>query len=332
MFTHLFAFGYVAVWVTGLREAEQPPLQVTAKVLVNDPLYKKQLPYLQAIGVPSAWERLVSTRVRREKVTVAVIDSGVQSDHPDLVANVIKGYNVIDHNGDTHDRNGHGTAMAGVLGATLNNSIGLAGVADLVNIMPIFYGEPPSFASMTGAIDYVIRQKHVKIILMASSANASPGTFTAKVKEADAAGILTIVTAGNEGKNITTDRRFPCAFTTQLKGMLCVTATGVSNMRLDADSNFANYLDIAAPGTDIVSTVMNGGYSYVGGTSAAAAIVAGVAAMLYSLAPTLMPADAKKILKDTAKNGVKDSSGRRVFPFGRIDADKAVAKLLPRKL
>mmetsp|Transcript_5390 Transcript_5390/g.4620 ORF Transcript_5390/g.4620 Transcript_5390/m.4620 type:complete len:142 (-) Transcript_5390:143-568(-) len=132
---------------------------VAQNLPVNDRWYEKQKPYLEAINVPSAWERLVSTRVEREKVTIAVIDSGVQSDHPDLVANVIKGYNVIDHNDDTHDRRGHGTKMAGVIGATLNNSIGLAGVMDLVNIMPIFDGEPVLEAGTTAAVDYVIRNK-----------------------------------------------------------------------------------------------------------------------------------------------------------------------------
>ncbi|KAF4672979.1 Suppressor of the cold-sensitive snRNP bioproteinsis mutant brr1-1 [Perkinsus chesapeaki] len=316
--------------VIGMRDLEKFP--VDNNLPVNDPLYKKQLPYLQAIGVPDAWKRLVSTPVKREKVTVAVIDSGVQSDHPDLVANVIKGYNVIDHNDDTHDRNGHGTKMAGVLGATLNNSIGLAGVIDLVKIMPIFDGKPVLSTATTDAVDYVIRNRkefNIKIILMATTFEREDKALTDKVKEATEAGVLIVVPAGNDGENISVRKRYPCAFTEKLKGVLCVAATEKAEAKLMKESNFGNYVDIAAPGRDIIATGKNSEYTSVYGTSPASAILAGVAAMLYSLVPNLAPGDVKKILKDTAKVRVKDSSGKITFPFGRVDAGQAVAKLIP---
>ncbi|KAF4668419.1 hypothetical protein FOL47_003041 [Perkinsus chesapeaki] len=251
MFTRLVVFGNVVFWVTGVCEVVQHLPGLTVSAPVDDPLYKEQ--------------RLVSTRVKREKVTVALIDGGVNADHEDLVANVIKGYNVITHDDDTYDVDGHGTKMAGVRGATLNNSIGLAGVADLVNIMPISYGDSPSLKAATAAIDYVIRRRNIKIILFANSASETTRDFDAKVKEADAAGILMVVAAGNDGRDITVNKRFPCSLTTHLKGMLCVTATIGSSMRLDPRANFANYEDIAAPGVNILTTTITGGYGYATG-------------------------------------------------------------------
>ncbi|KAF4655162.1 hypothetical protein FOL47_009556 [Perkinsus chesapeaki] len=304
---------------------------------VNDPIYSKQASYLEAINVPAAWRRLTSTRVKRKKVTVALIDSGVKPDHPDLVGNLVTGYNVIRHNTNTSDPNGHGTNMAGVFGATINNSVGIAGVMDLVNILPISV-ENYFIGDHSDSFDYAIRNKKtrdISIILMAISGGIFREGVANKIKEAVKAGMLVIVTAGNKGKNITTDKAYPCALTAQLPGMLCVAGTENTEMKLAPFSDYANYVDIAAPGADIATTGIATGtnrfaYEIVGGTSPASAIIAGVAAMLYSLAPNLTPADVKKIIKDTSTKGLKDSTGKTTFPFGRVDADKAVAKLIPR--
>ncbi|KAF4673811.1 hypothetical protein FOL47_010070 [Perkinsus chesapeaki] len=154
---------------------------------VNDPLYKQQASYLKAINVPAAWRRLTSTRVKRKKVTVALIDTGVKPDHPDLVGNLVTGYNVIRHNTNTSDPNGHGTHMAGVFGATINNSVGIAGVMDLVNIMPISVEETYSGAAQVAALDYAIRNKggrNIKIILMAISGPTLRPEVADKIDEA----------------------------------------------------------------------------------------------------------------------------------------------------
>ncbi|KAF4675670.1 hypothetical protein FOL47_007442 [Perkinsus chesapeaki] len=292
---------------------------------VNDPRYWLQRPYMEATHVPAAWKRLLSTRVKRHRVTVGIVDSGVQPDHPDLVANLVEGYNVVKKNSDTDDTTGHGTAMAGIIGATINNSIGIAGVMDLVNIMPISVDWGFTERHEYLAADYAIRNKEAKdfkILLMAFSGEEERPLFFKKLKEANNAGILMIVTAGNTGKNTTIEKRFPCALTEQLNGMICVAATEQVEMRLVAESSFANYVDIAAPGFNISTTYLGGQYAAVNGTSSAAAFIAGVAAMLFSLAPDLSSSDAKKILKQTAKKGLKVATGQGpALPFGRVDAD-----------
>ncbi|KAF4677405.1 hypothetical protein FOL47_001617 [Perkinsus chesapeaki] len=298
----------------------------------NDPMYNKQTKYLSAIKIPDAWQRLQKPRVKRSEVGVAVIDTGVNCDYPDLAKNCIEGYNVIDNNTDTHDREHHGTEVAGIVGAVVNNSVGIAGVMDLVKLMPVYSGARVTGQSLIKSVDYVIRhkeEKNIKIILMAVSSSTLDKLLNSKIKEATNAGILVVVTAGNERKNITKDKRYPCALTIHLDGVVCVTATQGTKMQLEIASNVGTYVDIAAPGADIWTTSTDTPYKKVSGTSAAAPIIAGVAAMLYSLAPRLSPGDVKKILKDTSKPGVKDRFGEKKLRLGRVDADKAVAKLIP---
>ncbi|KAF4672045.1 hypothetical protein FOL47_000985 [Perkinsus chesapeaki] len=317
----------------GLKNTSEP-IVFAGNPIVNDPLYKYQLGYLQAIRVPNAWSLLWSTENKRERVTVALIDSGVDSKHPDLVSNVVKGYNVVDRSTDTHDQTGHGTQMAGILGATINNRFGLAGVMDLVNIMPISRGKSPTFMALIDAVDYVVKnheKDNIKIILMAGSADSCPVHLIDRLKEADAAGLLVIASSGNQGKDISVDKRYPCALSDNIHGLLCVAATGTSNMQLDYESNYADYVDVAASGENIVTTLNGGEFDHVACTSSAAAITAGVAAMLYSLNPGLTPGDAKNILKGTATMGITDKSGQKHFPFGRINAEEAVKKILSRR-
>ncbi|KAF4661883.1 hypothetical protein FOL47_006515 [Perkinsus chesapeaki] len=123
---------------------------------VNDPLYRKQKKYFEAVGVPGAWRRLSSTRVIRNKITVASIDTGVRSNHSDLVANLAPGYNVIKHNSDTEDEVGHGTRMAGIDGAAINNSLLMAGVSDMVGILPVSFQDQYTEQAESDAIDWAM--------------------------------------------------------------------------------------------------------------------------------------------------------------------------------
>ncbi|KAF4656937.1 hypothetical protein FOL47_008671 [Perkinsus chesapeaki] len=322
--------GLVIAWlisflVGGLRGEDYP---------VDDPLYWKQKPYLKAINLPAAWKRLWGTKKRRERVTVALVDTGVYK-HPDIAGNLVTGYNVTGKNTDTDDKQGHGTQVAGILGATLNNNLLIAGVADLVDIMPIAIRYPFTQDQMTDAVDYVIsnRQKHnIKILLMAASSNTIQKALALKVQEAVNAGLLLVVTVGNHGQNVTANKRWPCALTIKLDGMLCVGGMAQTEMRISRQSNYANYLDIAAPGDKITTLTKDFKFTDISGSSAASAIVAGVAALVYSISPHLTSREVKGILKDTATKGVEDPSYKEILPFGRVDANKAIEKAEALKL
>ncbi|EEQ97100.1 thermitase, putative, partial [Perkinsus marinus ATCC 50983] len=304
----------------------------------NDRFYFMQWAYLEAISVPEAWGILDSI-AKRTSVTIAVIDDGIEATHPDLEGTVIKGYNVIDKNDDTSPRGHHGTNMAGIIGAIRNNMIGLAGILDSVRILPIFDGEAPSFPAMADAFTYLINgtKDDVKVILMTEGSDSeSSQLVTDKIQEANAAGMLVVVTAGNKHLDLDINPDFPCSFgRSPADGVLCVAATYGPNMQLTDGSNFGSAVDIAAPGNEIVTTDLKGGYKTVSGTSGAAAIVASIAGMLYSLEPSLKtkltPAYIKSIIKDTATQGVKDSKGVETLTFGRVNAAAAVNKILGRK-
>ncbi|EER14668.1 subtilisin, putative [Perkinsus marinus ATCC 50983] len=265
-----------------------------------------QKDYLEAISIPEAWSILDSTP-KRTPVTIAVIDDGIEAAHPDLKGTVIKGYNVVDKNDDTSPRGRHGTCMAGIVGAIRNNKIGMAGILDSVRILPIFDGEVLSYSAIEDAFTYLInkRRDDVKVILMTEGMATwiwtRPHTFLV-----------------------------PSAVRPLMECYVWL-----ERMQLTDESNFGSAVDIAAPGYDIVQTSLEGEYGWGSGTSAAAAIVAGIAGMLYSLEPSvetrLTPAYIKKIIKDTATKGVKDSKGKKTLSFGRVNAAAAVKKILGRK-
>ncbi|EEQ99945.1 thermitase, putative [Perkinsus marinus ATCC 50983] len=299
----------------------------------NDEFYPEQKAYLEAISVPEAWS-ILATAPKRTPVTIAVIDDGIEADHPDLKGRVIEGYNVIDKNTDTHPRGPHGTMMTGILGAITNNKIGIAGVVDGVRVLPIFTGEKAEGATDLDAFQYLIdERKDVKVILYTATYKLAYPPLLRKILEAVIAGMLVVVSAGNNHVDMDVTKEFPCTLSGQHRdGVICVAATNDTKMQLDDESNFGSTVDIATPGYRLLATSTGGTYKLVTGTSAAAAIAAGVAGMLYSLEPSqkaeLTPNYIKTIIKETATPGVKDNKGKKTLSFGRLDAVAAVRKLL----
>ncbi|EER04322.1 thermitase, putative [Perkinsus marinus ATCC 50983] len=301
----------------------------------NDEDYPLQKAYLKAISVPKAWNILDSTS-QRTPVTIAVIDDGVQADHPDLQGVVTEGYNVIDKNADTHPRGPHGTMMAGILGAIRNNKIGIAGIADHLRVMPIYVGDKPSSRAMTDAFTYLISKRpDVKVIVCGQGSKTYYQSELKKILEAVSAGMLVVVAAGNDHLDLDIEEYFPCSLRGPYSdGVICVAATNGTRMQLDDESNFGSAVDIAAPGYQILATTTTGKYSKGTGTSGAAAIIAGMAGALYSLEPSqhakLTPAYIRNIIKNTATRGVIDSEGEKFLAFGRVNAEAAVREVLKK--
>ncbi|EER00853.1 thermitase, putative [Perkinsus marinus ATCC 50983] len=292
----------------------------------NDPRFIDQSPYFTAISIPAAWKRLAESGRRREAVTIALIDQGLDSKHEDLQGNAITGYNVVNDNTDTAPRTPHGTQIAGILGAVTNNKIGIAGILDHVRLMPIYV--TPELCYMRKAFYHIIKHRkenNVKIIVAPLATSNS--CFKDMVKQASDVGILVVGPIGNDGKEIRTDV-YPCAVSSSAGGVICVAATSRTGMRLDPMSSFASYVDIAAPGNNILTTSLDPLYEHVSGSSASVSIIAAIAGILYSIDSSLSPGTVKSILKETATPGVKDSTGKTSLNFGRVNADQAVARLL----
>lgn len=262
------------------------------------------------IAAPEGWQHATGS----EEIVVAVIDSGIDYTHPDLVDNLwhnsgeipgngidddgngyvddVYGINVLNRTGNPYDQNGHGTHVAGIIGARGNNGIGVSGVNWNVRLMAVRFLDAYGTGSVSGAIeaiDYVImmRQRGVNVRLSNNSwgGGAHSQPLLNAIERARNAGVLFVAAAGNEASNIDATPSYPSAYPS---------SNIVSVAAIDAHGNlapFSNYgalhVDIAAPGVGILSTYPANRYVTLNGTSMAAPHVTGALALLLSLDPTL---------------------------------------------
>ncbi|MCR5138510.1 MAG: S8 family serine peptidase [Oscillospiraceae bacterium] len=208
-------------------------------------------------------------------VIVAVVDSGVDYTHPDLSGNVLPGYDFADGDSDPMDEQGHGTRVAGIIAASMGNGIGGAGIAPGVSILPVRVLDKNgngSEYSIASGIDYAW-QNGAKIINLSLGGNYYNPLELAAIRRAVSSGATVIVAMGNNGTNI---KCFPAAF----DEVIAVAATDISGGRAPY-SNYGAWCDVSAPGSAIWSTT-GGGYECRNGTSMAAPVVSGVAALFMS--------------------------------------------------
>lgn len=214
-----------------------------------------------------------------EGIVVAVIDTGVDAMHPDLRGKVLQGWDSMNPDGNgNRDPNGHGTHVAGIIAATTNNGIGVAGIAPKVSILPVrvldHTGNGDDGELALGIIWAVDNGAHV---LNISIGGAVPSDLLEGALDyALAKEVVVVVAAGNDAM-IGNTPSYPGAY----KQVLTVGATDSMDKRA-AFSNTGEYLDLVAPGSWIKSTWPGGGYQWSSGTSMAAPFVAASAALLLS--------------------------------------------------
>jgi hypothetical protein len=287
----------------------------------NDPAYdKSQATYLKTVNLPAAWDETTGS----DEAVVAVLDSGVDLQHPDLAGRLVAGRNIVEGNDDTADRRGHGTAMAGILGAVANNGVGIAGVTWAARIMPVTVTRPSG-----GAIDNDVAAGIVwaadhdaDVISISLSAPIENNDVLQKaVDYATGRDVLVVAAAGNHGSDLP---EYPGA----ARGVVAVGATDASGHRAGF-SNFGRWVDVNAPGVDIVTTQAGSSdYTTVSGTSAATAVVAGVAALLRTAHPQASQADiADRLRRSAFGRGPVGAEG--IDASGVIDA--AAALRLPAR-
>ena len=265
-----------------------PDLLVRTATVANDPLSSSEWA-LQAIGAPAAWDRTTGSA----NVTVAVLDSGVALSHPDLTANLVPGWNFVNNTSTPADDYGHGTHVAGIIGAVGNNGAGVAGVNWHVSLMPLKICDSGGSCSL----DEEIAALQYAVAHGAKIANASfGGNYGGYQPEEDAiaaagrAGLLYVAAAGNAAYDNDGTPFYPASY--PLDNIISVGATS-SSQRLASFSNFGfTSVDIAAPGQDILSTMLTSGplsnasgYGTLSGTSMAAPEVTGAAALLWAEHP-----------------------------------------------
>jgi subtilisin family serine protease len=295
------------------------------------------------ISAMQAWASTTGS----ETVVVAVLDSGVDYNHEDLVNNIWRrpasvapyqdrtiglvedeqGYNAIDNSGDPFDDNGHGTHCAGIIGAEGDNNLGIAGVNWKVQIMPLKFMNAGGFGNTKDAIEainYVINRKragvNVRVINASWGSTMRSRALEDVIRKANDAGILFVAASGNATTN--NDRRphYPSSYA--LPNVISVAALD----RSDGLAQFSNYgartVHIGAPGKDILSTWLGGEYESKSGTSMATPVVAGVAALVVAANPDLSVTELRAVLLKSV-DPISSLKGK-VLTGGRINAAKAL--------
>ena len=224
------------------------------------------------IAAPLAWKRTRGSASTR----VAVLDSGVTVDHQDLAGRVRLSASAFNDGGV--DVDGHGTHVAGIIGATPDNGVGVAGVAPMAGMLNVKALDDSGGTSCSIASDAIVfaTQKDADVINASFGAESYCATLERAVNYAWDNDTLVIAAAGNEGKD---QPVYPAA----LANALSVAATDNRDVRADF-SNYGRWVNMAAPGQDILSTTPDG-YAVASGTSQAAPYVAGTAALIWSSVP-----------------------------------------------
>ena len=277
----------------------------------NDPYYSKQYA-LQKISAPAAWNITTGSRY----VKVGIIDSGIAL-HSDLNSNVTGGkdfVNITNSTLTTDDPSGHGTQIAGIIGAVTNNGIGVSGINWNVTMVPLqtinASGKYDSSHTVQ-AINYAANNNILILNHSIAMSYYSPEETAINNYQG-----LIVCSAGNLGLNLDTYEKYPNYYGNS--NVICVASCN-SNDSLASDSNYsATKVDLAAPGVDIVTTNIGNGYTSsirANGTSYAAPMVTGVAALIKRIRPDLSAEQIKDCIvssvdKVSALNGKVKSGGR----------------------
>ena len=288
-------------------------------------------------------------------VVVAVIDSGIDFAHPDLVAaqfahpgepanrcsdgkdqdangyiDDCRGWDFVNNDRQQYDTttstgaavdNGHGTHVAGTIAATADNNVGIAGVAPGVKIMPLKINENGAFPMSRAALAVEYAVANGAHIINASWGADTPSTaLDAAIAKAEAAGVTIIAAAGNTGTNNDTSARYPA--NSSSAAVTTVGATTSSDLRASFSNFGATTVDVFAPGANILSTLPGSAYGYASGTSMAAPHVTGLAALLKSQNTTITPTQIRAKLIASVDT-LRTAEGASVSG-GRVDAATAL--------
>ena len=312
----------------------------------TDPMWSTQWDMVK-INAPGAW----NTQTNASDVIVAVIDTGVDFTHPDLQPNLwvnpadgSHGFTCINgvcaHGGQ--DDYGHGTHVAGTIGASANNSTGIAGINWRTQILACKFLDSTGSGNDSDAVlcfNQILALRQQGFNIRVTSNSWGGGGFSQALKDAmsavESAGVLNVCAAGNSGANADITPMYPGGYDN--RGIVSVLASDQN----DWGASFTNYglasVDIAAPGVSTMSTVPSGtcalcdpsGYRSLSGTSMATPHVSAVAVAMFHLNPSLTANQARDVLLDPASYDLlTDSLGSMTSTGGRLNFQKVIANPL----
>lgn len=282
---------------------------VAPEAVVNDPEYGRQW-HLPLMGAPEAWQYSTG-----QDIIVAVLDSGVNAAHADLSGQVLPGYNTVSNDSNTSDINNHGTWVAGVVAAKVNNYTGVASVAPQAKILPIRItndtGGWAYFSDMAEGIRWAA-DNGAKVANLSYDGAAGSSTVASAAVYMMGKGGVVLVAAGNDN----TDYGY-----TNHASLFVAGATTSSDAKASY-SSYGSFVDISAPGSSIYTTSRNGGYSSVSGTSFATPNTAAVAALVMAANPGLLPTDVMAVISNTSVD-LGAAGWDPIYGYGRVDAAAA---------
>jgi len=319
----------------GFPEIEKagPDYIIEVQEIPNDPNFPVQA-NMTKIQMPDAWNIAKGSNT----VRVAIIDSGIDYNHPDLSSNVTNGpdfstcSSITESNqcikkardNDSNDDVGHGTHVAGVIGALTNNSLGVAGINWNVNLIALkAVAKTPKSASglssdIVDAIRYAADNADIINMSLGSVVPCNDSRvlgYQDAIDYAISRGVVVISAAGNSGSSASSSTPGSCA------GVINVGASDAQDRRASF-SNYGPRVNIAAPGVGILSTTPGSSYQSKQGTSMAAPHVAGVAALLLSMKPTLSVTQVKDCILNNSDpiSLAEELGGKRLNAFRILSA------------
>jgi subtilisin family serine protease len=274
-----------------------------AETISNDARFFEQWA-LKSTSAPQAWGKTTGSK----QTVIAVIDSGIDFTHPDLINNEwdnsqeqannrdedgngfnddLHGWDFVSNSSASIDGQGHGTAVAGIIAAEGNNAIGGTGVmwrASLLSLRVLDNTGTGDIARAIEAIDYATTNG-AQVINCSWGTDQSSVALREAINRAAKRGIVVVASAGNNNRDIETTLRYPASF--DLPNLISVSSTDNSDSLTSFSNWGATHISMAAPGADILTTRMGGDYQTVSGTSASAALVTGVIGLVKDTRPWL---------------------------------------------
>jgi len=294
----------------------EPDATASAVETPNDPSFALQWG-MSKIGAPAAWD--VSTG--SAGIEVAVLDTGIAAAHPDLAGKVVKQVN-FSASATLDDVYGHGTHVAGIAAALTNNGLGGAGLgwnASLDNVKVLGDSGSGAYSGIAQGITWAA-DNGADVINLSLGGTSASATLQAAVDYAWARGVVIVAAAGN---NTSAAPFYPAYYA----NVIAVAATDNLD-HLASYSDYGDWVDVAAPGSSIYSTMLGGGYGYKSGTSMASPFVAGLAALL---ATTLSDTNGDGQLNDEVRSRIQGSADDLGLAIGggRINAARALSGATP---
>jgi thermitase len=285
-------------------------------VTPDDTFYNSSIQWpLFKIEAATAWNYALGTGVK-----VAVLDTGVQANHPDLVGKVVLQYDFAYNDPVANDVDGHGTHTAGTVGATTYNATGVASLGYNVQLLCGKVLDDTGSGSHAAIANGIVwaTDNGAKVINMSLGGSSGSSTLQNAVNYATTRGVLVVASAGNAGN---TRANYPAYYS----NALAVAATDRNDARATF-STYGSWVDLAAPGVDIASTYIGSQYVYMSGTSMAAPHVSALAGLVFGTSYGTSASAVRTRLINTGDN-VTTRFGS--YPLKRINARKAVLPATP---